>query len=158
MRGLIMAGTTANTAVSTTLMALLAGTPVLTLDGELPVEFLQPGDRVITRMGARRIKEVSVSVVQNARVVHISHGTLGVDSPAEDMTVSAAQEILIRDWRARAMFGKPAAMIPAARLADGEYIRAETVAEARFFSLSFEEDAVIYAGGLELSCPALVQA
>jgi hypothetical protein len=158
MRGLIMAGTTANTAVSTTLMALLAGTPVLTLDGELPVEFLQPGDRVITRAGARRIKEVAVSVVQNARVVHISHGTLGVDSPAEDMTVSAAQEILIRDWRARAMFGKPAAMIPAARLADGEYIRAETVAEARFFSLSFEEDAVIYAGGLELSCPALVQA
>ncbi len=49
-------------------------------------------------------------------------------------------------------------MIAAVKLADGEYIRAETVAEARFFSLSFEEDAVIYAGGLELACPALVTA
>ena len=142
----------------TTLMAVVAGTPVLTLDGEMPVEFLQPGDRVLTRAGARRLKQVEVTVVRNARVIKISHGTLGVDCPAEDVTVSAAQTILIRDWRARAMFGQNQAMIPAARLADGEYIRAETLAEARFFSLSFEDDAVIYAGGLELACRALVTA
>ena len=140
------------------LQAVLAGTSVLTLDGELPVEFLQPGDRVLTRAGMRRLKQVEVSVVQNARVVCISHGTLGADRPAEDMTVSAAQEILVRDWRAKAMFGTNVAMIPASRLADGEYIRSLTLAEARFFTLSFEEDAVIYAGGLELSCPALVTA
>ena len=138
--------------------AMLAGTPVLTLDGELPVEYLQPGDRVLTRAGARRLRQVEVTVVQNARVIHIAHGTLSVDRPTQDITVSAAQPILIRDWRAKAMFGTTQAMIPAARLADGEYIRAETVREARFFTLSFDEDAVIYAGGLELSCAALVTA
>lgn len=140
------------------LQAMLAGTSVLTLDGELPVEFLQPGDRVLTRAGMRRLKQVEVSVVQNARVVCIAHGTLGVDRPAEDVMVSAAQQILVRDWRAKAMFGTNSAMIPAAKLADGEYIRGLTVAEARFFTLSFDEDAVIYASGLELSCPALVTA
>ena len=140
------------------LMAVSWGTPVLTLVGEMPVEFLQPGDRILTRAGARRLKQVEVSVVRNARVIKISHGTLGVDCPTEDLTVSAAQEILIRDWRAKSMFGQNQAMIPAARLADGDYIRAETLIEARFFSLSFEEDAVIYAGGLELACPALVTA
>ncbi len=140
------------------LMAVVAGTPVLTLDGEMPVEFLQPGDRILTRAGARRLVQVAVSVVRNARVVKISHGTLGVDCPTEDVTVSAAQQILIRDWRAKAMFGMDQAMIPAARLADGEYIRAETLPEARFFTLTFAEDAVIYAGGLELLCPALVTA
>ena len=108
-----MAEIAAYTAVSTTLMAVLAGTPVLTLEGDLPVEFLQPGDRVITRAGARRITQVEVTVVRNARVVRISHGTLGVDCPTEDVTVSAAQEILIRDWRAKAMFGRPQAMIAA---------------------------------------------
>ena len=138
------------------LQAMVSGTSVLTLDGELPVDYLQPGDRVLTRAGMRRLKQVAVSVVQNARVVCIAHGTLGVDRPAEDVTVSAAQEILVRDWRAKAMFGTAVAMIPAAKLADGEYIRAVTLAEARFFTLSFDEDAVIYAGGLELSCPALV--
>ena len=146
------------TYVTLALQAVVLGTPVLTLEGELPVEFLQPGDRVLTRSGTRRVRQVEVTVVQNARVVKIAHDTLGVDRPGVDVTVSANQQILIRDWRARAMTGKPQAMIPAARLVDGEYIRAETVAEARFFTLSFDEGAVIYAGGLELACPALVQA
>ena len=149
---------TATTDSMAPLMAVLAGTPVLTLEGEMPVEFLSPGDRILTRAGARRLLQVEVSVVRNARVVRVSHGTLGVDCPTEDVTVSAAQQILVRDWRAKAMFGTAQAMIPAARLADGEYIRAETVAEARFFTLTFENDAVIYAGGLELACPALVVA
>ena len=137
------------------LQGMLAGTSVLTLDGEMPVEYLQPGDRILTRAGARRLRQVEVSVVQNARVIHIGHATLGVDRPTDDVTVSAGQQVLIRDWRAKAMFGTAQAMIPAQRLADGEYIRAETVAEARFFTLSFDEDTVIYAGGLELACAAL---
>ena len=137
------------------LQAMISGTPVLTLEGELPVEYLQPGDRILTRAGARRLRQVEVTVVQNARVIHIAHGTLGVDRPVHDLTVSAAQQILIRDWRAKAMFGTTQALIPATRLVDGEYIRAETVAEARFFTLSFDEDTVIYAGGLELACAAL---
>ena len=144
--------------VQAPLRAVLAGTSVLTLDGELPVEYLQPGDRVLTRAGMRRLAQVAVTVVQNARVVSIAHGTLGVDRPAEDVTVSAAQEILVRDWRAKTMFGTNAAMIPASRLADGEYIRAFTMTEARLFTLSFDEDVVIYAGGLELACSALVTA
>ena len=148
----------AATPAQTPLQAILAGTTVLTLDGELPVEFLQPGDRILTRAGARRLKQVVASVVHNARVVCIAHGTLGVDRPVEDVSVSAAQQILVRDWRAKALTGTATAMIPAARLADGEYIRALTLAEARFFSLSFEDDAVIYAGGLELACPALITA
>ena len=140
------------------LMAMIAGTPVLTLEGELPVEFLQPGDRILTRGGARRLVQVAVSVVRNARVVKISHGTLGVDCPTEDLTVSAAQQIMVRDWRAKAMFGQPQAMIAASRLADGDYIRTATLPEARFFTLTFQNDAVIYAGGLELGCLGMVTA
>jgi hypothetical protein len=49
-------------------------------------------------------------------------------------------------------------MITAARLVDGAYIRAETLPQVRFFTLCFDQDVVIYAGGLELACPALVPA
>lgn len=138
------------------LQAMLVGTHVMTMDGELPVEFLQPGDRILTRSGMRRLKQVEVSLVRNARVVRISHSTLGIDRPCADMTVSAAQEILVRDWRAKAFCGTDTAMIAASKLADGEYIRRLMVAEARFFALSFDEDVVIYAGGLELACPVHV--
>ena len=134
------------------LQAMRAGTPVLTLDGELPVEFLSVGDRLLTRNGARRLKQIEVTVVQNARMVRISKDALGVERPSDDVMVSADQQILIRDWRAKALYGTAKAMVPASRLADGEYIRSEIVSDVRLYTLGFEDDAVIYAGGLELAC------
>ena len=131
---------------------LACGTTVLTLDGILPVEFLSPGDRIITRDGALRLASIEVTVVQNARVIRISEGTLGIDRPEGDMIVSPDQPIMIRDWRAKAMFGTQAAMVPAARLVDGAYIRAEILPQVRFYTLRFANNAVIYAGGLELAC------
>ena len=136
---------------------LACGTTVLTLDGILPVEFLSPGDRIVTRDGAQRLASIEVTVVQNARVIRISEGTLGIDRPEGDMIVSPDQPIMIRDWRAKAMFGKQTAMVPAASLVDGAYIRAEVLPQVRFYTLRFANDAVIYAGGLELACaPVLV--
>ena len=135
---------------------LAIGTPVLTLEGILPVEYLAPGDRIVTRAGARKLLAIEVACVQNARVIRISAGVLAVDRPAEDMIVTPDQPILIRDWRAKALTGSAAALIPAARLVDGAYIRAEVVAELRLYTLRFEEDVVIYAGDLELACTGLV--
>jgi hypothetical protein len=60
--------------------------------------------------------------------------------------------ILIRDWRAQALYGAPQALVAAGRLADGNLIKVETVAEARVFVLGFDHDVVIYAGGLEMAC------
>lgn len=134
--------------------ALAAGTGVLSLAGELPVEFLEPGDRIITRSGARILRSVEVTVVQNARVIRLSPHVLGANRPGADLVVAPDQPILIRDWRAQALYGAAQALVPAARLADGEYIRAETLAEVRLYTLRFDADEVIYAGGLELACPA----
>lgn len=139
------------------LQAMLAGTPVLTLDGELPVDHLQPGDRVLTRAGMRRLREVEVRLVRNARLVAIAHETLGVDRPTHDLVVAAGQMVLVRDWRAQALAGVPAALFPAARLADGDYIRCLTLPEARLYTLVFEEEAIVYAGGLELVCPSMAE-
>lgn len=131
---------------------LALGTPVLTLDGDLPVEFILPGDRVITRNGMRRVVQVEVTQVENARVVAISRDRMGVGRPADDILVAPSQQILIRDWRAKALYGQAEALIPAARLCDGEFIRAEILPELRFVTLRFEEPELIYVGGMELAC------
>lgn len=39
---------------------LATGTVVFTLDGALPVEFLEPGDRIVTRAGARVLRRIDV--------------------------------------------------------------------------------------------------
>jgi hypothetical protein len=134
------------------LEGMLAGTVVLTLEGALPVDYLAPGDRVITRAGARPIARIEVTVVRHARVVRIAQDTLGVGKPQDAVTVSAAQGILLRDWRAKALFGTAQAVVAASRLVDGQYIKAETLAEARLYTLIFAQPCVISAGGLELAC------
>ena len=132
--------------------ALAIGTPVMTLEGRLPVEFLIPGDRVISRSGALKLRAIEMTLVQNARVVRIAASVIDVDRAANDLIVSPDQPILIRDWRAKALTGAAVALIPVSRLVDGEYIRAEIIADLRLFTLRFDEDVVIYAGNLELAC------
>ena len=135
---------------------LAAGTTVLTLAGAVPVEFVAPGDKMITRAGARTVIAVEISVVRNARVVRISEGVLGKERPEADMIVSPEQPILIRDWRAKAIAGLDQAVMAAEKLADGEYIKVETMDEVRLVTLQFADAQVIYAAGLELGCEAVI--
>ncbi|NHX28065.1 hypothetical protein HA397_29470 [Escherichia coli] len=44
--------------------AVPCGTLIHTLDGTLPIEYLSPGDQIITRNGARSLRRVSVRVDQ----------------------------------------------------------------------------------------------
>jgi hypothetical protein len=131
---------------------LCAGTQVLTLAGALPVEYLCPGDRIVTRDGARSLRDVHVRVIHDARMICVSASALGIEQPEDDLLLTPDQPILIRDWRARALKGADQAMVPAGNLLDGEYIYATTVPEQRLFVLEFATAAVIYAGGLELAC------
>ena len=130
---------------------LAAGTVVLTLAGALPVEHLTAGDRIITRSGARTLRAIRSEAVASARMVRVCASALGIDQPEDDLLLAADQPVLIRDWRAKAMKGVSQAMMPAAALVDGEYIRAEAVSGQRIFTLEFDAPVVIYAGGLELA-------
>lgn len=143
-------------AVEPEVLGLLAGTQIRTLDGLLPVEFLEPGDRIVTRAGSRRLMAVSVVQRRMARVVRIRASTLGHDRPEQDLLLGPGQPVMIRDWRARALYGIEAAPIPAMRLADGEFIVTEVLRQVQLFTLRFAEDEVIYAEGLEIACPAVI--
>lgn len=151
----------------------VAGTPVLTLDGELPVQFLAPGDRVVTRTGARVIEAVEVRLASAAPMVRILPSALGRDLPEEQLFVAPGQRLNLPDWAPRAerpapLCGPQPELAPgfapgrgdvaAGRLADGDAIRRETVAEVRLYALRFARDEVIYAAGVELCCPAVAPA
>lgn len=134
----------------------MSGTMVRTLDGLIPVEFLTPGDRIVTRAGARRLTSISVVVRKQVDLVRVKASTMGHDRPDQDLLLSPGQPVLIRDWRAKALYGVQVAAIPVSRLADGEFVCVETHRNARLFTLRFDDDEVIYAEGLELACPAFL--
>lgn len=131
-----------------------AGTRILTLDGALPVEFLHPGDRVITRTGARVLRAITVDVCEDETVIRVRPGALGFDRPEGSILVGADQTILVRDWRARAMFGRDTAVVTLGRLVDGHYITRTQAPGLRLYSLTFDTEQVIYAEGLEIAALA----
>ncbi len=134
---------------------LAQGTRVMTMDGAIPVEFLSPGDRIITRAGVRTLTRVDVCEYDAAQACHISASVLGHDKPEADVTVGPATPIYLRDWRAKALYGRSQVLVHAGRLADGEFVSIEDApGKTRFFSLVFETQQVFYAEGLEIASAA----
>ncbi|MBJ3761907.1 Hint domain-containing protein [Maribius pontilimi] len=139
--------------LDTTEAGLVTGTRVMTLDGMIPVEFLTPGDRIVTRDGGVSVlRGIKVTNHVALSAVTISASVLAHDRPEQDIVVGPDQHILVRGWKARALYGAESALVPASRIADGEHIRqAATPSALRTFQLVFDAAHIIYAEGVELA-------
>ncbi len=127
------------------------GTQILTCDGAIPVQYLEPGDRIITRdAGVVDLRSVTISRRAIAPV-RVRAGSLGHDRPEADTLLTPNTRVNIRDWRAQALFGMSSALIPVARLIDGEYIAQLDLRRVTIFALAFDREHVIYADGLEVA-------
>jgi len=123
---------------------------ILTLDGEKQVSDLSVGDRVITRdSGMALITSISSRKVTTP-AIRILAGSLGHTRPDRDVTLPAGQPILVRDWRAEAIFNTPQAIVNAGRLVDGEFITAVGEQEMTLYALAFDRSHILYVDGLEV--------
>ncbi|MEP2028692.1 MAG: Hint domain-containing protein [Paracoccaceae bacterium] len=123
---------------------------IRTTDGELPIQYLSAGDRVITRDTGTSIVKSIRSAKVTCRAIALAAGSLGHTRPDRDVILPADQQILIRDWRAQALFGGKQAMVPISRLIDGEYVSDMGEIEMILFQIEFDAPHVIYADGLEV--------
>jgi Hint domain len=128
---------------------------VLTRDGELPAGHLTPGDRIITRDAGYATLHRMARARVTRRAVHLRAGSLGHLRPDADLILPAEQYVLIRDWRAQALFGRDRAQVPARALVDGEFITDLGEQTLDICRLYLGGDHVIYAGGLELVSPGI---
>ncbi|WP_421703948.1 Hint domain-containing protein [Aliiroseovarius sp.] len=136
---------------------LAAGALVTTLDGELPVEFLHAGDRIVTLdRGMVKLRAITARPVYRNDLIRVSPRSLDPRTEAPDFWIAAEQPLLLRDWRAKAMYGRPRVLVPTARLLDGEHLRRETGGgQTMLFQLHFEDKHVIRVGGLDLTSTPL---
>jgi hypothetical protein len=130
---------------------LLQGTTLLTLDGEMPVEFVSVGDKLITRdSGIARVEHIQ----RSKRMIHtiaVAAGSLGHKRPERDALLAGDQMCLIRDWRAQAMFSADRALVAVRTLVDGEFIRDLGMQEHTLIQIFCDGPHILYAEGLELS-------
>jgi len=134
---------------------LAAGTTVMTLDGEMPVEHLNVGDRIITRdAGMSVLRDIKTHTVHVAPI-KIKAGSLGHTRPQDDMLVGPDTLVHIRDWRAKALFGADVATVKAKRLIDGEFVSEQDAASMTVYELIFDRQHILYADGLEVASAAV---
>lgn len=137
--------------VSTPMTGLLRDTVVLTRSGEVLVQDIRAGHLIITRgAGLVRVQDVACHRVL-MQAISIAAGSLGDTRPDTDIILPADQQILIRDWRAQALFGLDQALVSASSLVDGEFIRDLGQQNVNLYSVKLERPQVIYAGGLEVA-------
>lgn len=128
------------------------GTRILTPTGEVPVEELSPGDRVVTRdngiqplrwVGARRVR-----VTPAIAPVLIPAGALGQGWPVRDLRVSPQHRVMVSGRSAQLLFGTDSVLVAACHLL-GDVIRRDmSRAEVEYFHIMFDTHEIVYADGL----------
>ena len=127
---------------------------LLTMQGERRVDALAIGDRVITRdSGVATIRSVSVQRA-SAHSIRLRAGSLGHTRPDRDVLLPSGQPVLVRDWRAPAMFGARQAMVPVHRLRDDEFVTDAGTRDMTLHTLYFDAPHILYVDGLELASDA----
>ncbi|MFT4151217.1 MAG: Hint domain-containing protein [Paracoccaceae bacterium] len=134
------------------------GALVMTDRGEVAVEHLLPGDRVMTRdygfqplrWTARRdltADEVAADAPGLAPV-RIAKGALGPGLPAQDMVVSPQHRMLLGSDRAEMLFGQREVLAPALHLVGLPGITREAVAAVSYIHLLFDRHQIVSADGV----------
>ena len=135
-------------------LGLAAGTMVLTLAGSVRVEDLKPGDRLITRSGARSLRALHIQPRHDAAMILIAAGALGGEQPTQNIRLRPDQQILFPARPNRATDTVRPALVSADRLADANGTGSATITDQHLYMLELADAAVIYADGLQLACRA----
>lgn len=130
------------------LICFAKGTRIRTPNGDVPVEHLQIGDRVVTQDNGpqviRWIHSTAVSARGTYAPIKIAAGALG---NARDLWVSPNHRMLIEDARAELLFGASEMLVPAKALVDDASVRAEPRRKVTYYHLMCDRHEVIYAEG-----------
>ncbi|HET8996480.1 MAG TPA: Hint domain-containing protein, partial [Acetobacteraceae bacterium] len=135
-----------NTAVGQSVPCYLAGTRIRTETGEMPVEQLRVGDRVITRdgsakpirwIGRRSYSGAVPAGLRDVEPVAIAAGALADGVPARELIVSPLHALYL-----------DGVLVPAERLVNGRTIRRRPdIDPIRYFHIELERHDVLFAEG-----------
>jgi Hint domain len=132
------------------------GIKIATPSGEVPVESLQPGDRIVTRdNGVQEIRWVGQKIMGFAELVGAPHlrpvlirqGSLGRDMPERDMMVSPNHRMLVAKDRTALYFEAHEVLVAAKHLSDGKMIVPVDVLGVTYVHFLCDRHEVVLANG-----------
>ncbi len=132
------------------------GTSIATPRGEIPIEDLRPGDRVITRdnglqeirwVGRRTLDWKTLAVNRHLRPILIRQGSLGHGLPERDMLVSPNHRMLVANERTALYFDEHEVLVSAKHLIDHKSVRSVDSLGVTYLHVMFDRHEVLLANG-----------
>ncbi|MBV7379347.1 Ig-like domain-containing protein [Maritimibacter dapengensis] len=132
------------------------GTLIATPRGEVPVERLREGDRVITRdngiqeirwIGSKTMDWRSLNQSQHLKPVLIKAGSLGHGLPERDMMVSPNHRMLVANDQTTLYFDEREVLASAKHLVDNKGVMTVDVREVNYIHFLFDHHEVVLSDG-----------
>ncbi len=132
------------------------GTMVATPRGEVPVEDLRTGDKVITRdngiqeirwIGSKHLDWPALCANPHLKPVLIRQGSLGNGLPERDMLVSPNHRMLVANDRTALYFEEHEVLVAAKHLIGGKGVRAVESMGVDYIHFMFDRHEVVLANG-----------
>ncbi len=135
------------------------GTYITTRNGPITVEQLRKGDLILTRdnglqpirwIGSHKLSAEMLAAAPNLRPIRIRAGSLGKNTPANDLIVSPQHRILVRSKIAQRMFGTDEILVAAKHLLEIDGIDvADDLPEVEYFHFMFDRHEIVWSNGTE---------
>ncbi len=133
----------------TSVPCFVAGTLILTPEGERQVDTLQPGDLVMTHddgpQPVRWVGQRRVPATGAFAPIRIKANTFG---DHRTLMLSPQHRILIRDGLAELLFGEPEVLVAAKDLVNDRSIRVQEGGEVDYVHILFDKHQVVFSEGL----------
>jgi len=136
------------------------GTRLRTETGEVAIEDLMPGDRLLTRddgpqevvwSGHRHMSGARLFAMPDQRPIRLRRGALGVDRPDADLVVSPEHRVLVQGRAAQDLWGEDEVLVRAADLVGDRYVTVDhSLRQTVYIHLMLDRHQVIWANGLEV--------
>ncbi len=136
------------------------GTRIRTEDGDVAIEELGTGDRVLTRddgpqevlwSGHRRMSGARLFAMPDQRPIRMRAGALGVERPDADLIVSPEHRVLITGRAAMDLWGEDEVLVRAADLVGDSRVTVDhSLRETFYIHLMLDRHEVVWANGLEV--------
>ena len=132
------------------------GTLIATPRGEVAVENLRVGDRIITRdngmqeirwLGRRDLSWTDLAAAPHLKPILIRQGSLGQDLPERDMMVSPNHRLLVANDRTALYFDEHEVLVAAKHLAAGKGIHSVDAAGAAYIHFMCDRHEVVLSNG-----------
>lgn len=134
------------------------GTSLMTAAGDQPVDWIRPGDRVMTKdrgfqpvlwVGRTTFPASKLESTPKLRPIRIAAQSIDVQTPAQDLLLSPEHRVLLKSYQVELLFGTDEVFAPIKAVANGgaiaQYLPRH---EISYYHILFQNHEIVLAEGL----------